>query len=328
MEPDGDLLERIRSGGLLEPGRRIVVLLSGGRDSVCLLDVAVRIAGPEAVRALHVDYGLRAAAAGDAAHCRALCDRLGVEIAIRRPDRPGRRQPPGVGARRPARRGRGAGERRRGSPADVATGHTADDQAETILMRLAASPGRRALLGMRPRDGGLIRPLLGIPRASTAAHCRARGLTWREDESNDDPRFARARARHELLPALRELHPAAVDNVVATARLLRDEGAVLDALVADALEGRDTIEVARLRALPRALARLIVIRLAEDAAGTLAPAAGRRLDELLALAPDGGRAALDLGGGVRAVVERRVLRMTMHAVPERPPAPGPTSRRA
>jgi tRNA(Ile)-lysidine synthase len=85
-----DLLERVRATGLLPPGEPVVVLLSGGRDSVCLLDVAVRLAGPAAVAALHVNYGLREDAAGDEAHCRALCDRLGVEfmleVAERRPE--------------------------------------------------------------------------------------------------------------------------------------------------------------------------------------------------------------------------------------------------
>src|SRR5687767_12543129 len=83
-----DLLERVRAGGLLAPGEPVLVLLSGGRDSVCLLDVAVRLAGPTHVAALHCDYGLREAAAADAAHCAALCDRLQVELHVQRPRRP------------------------------------------------------------------------------------------------------------------------------------------------------------------------------------------------------------------------------------------------
>ena len=85
-----------------------------------------------------------------------------------------------------------------------------------MLYRLAASPGRRALLGMREREGRLLRPLLGCTRAETAAHCRARGLEWREDASNEDRSFARSRVRHDLLPAFEGLHPAAAANVLRT----------------------------------------------------------------------------------------------------------------
>jgi tRNA(Ile)-lysidine synthase len=298
----GDLLERVRATGLLPAGGRVVVLLSGGRDSVCLLDVAVRLAGPGAVTALHVNYGLRDAAADDEAHCRVLCDRLGVALDVHvtaRPEDAGgnlqawaRDVRLGAGARLAAARG-----------ARLATGHTASDQAETVLYRLAASPGRRALLGMGERDGLLVRPLLRVTREETAAHCMALGLAWREDASNDDPAFARNRARAGLVPALRELHPAAEANVVRTAELLRDEAAVLDEVVDTALAGRDRIAVAHLAALPPALARLVLRRLAEDAAGRLCARATARLDDVLAL----GDGALDLGDGARAVVAGGVL---------------------
>jgi tRNA(Ile)-lysidine synthase len=174
--------------------------------------------------------------------------------------------------------------------------------------RLAASPGRRALLGMAPRDGLLVRPLLGTTREETTAYCRARGLDWREDSSNDEDTYTRARVRHEALPALRALHPAAEQNLLHTAELLRDEAVVLEALVDDVLDGADRIETSRLAVLPPALRRLVARRLAEDAAGRLAPEAAARADELVALGRGGGSAALDLGGGLRAVVEYGVLR--------------------
>ena len=299
----GELLERVRATGLLEEGRPVVVLLSGGRDSMCLLDVAVRLSGAGAVSALHVDYGLRDEAAGDAAHCRDLCAALGVGLDVhvaRRPDGPGnvqawaREERLGAGARLAAGRG-----------ARLATGHTATDQAETVLYRLAASPGRRALLGMAPRDGIVVRPLLGVTRAQTAAYCTARGLAWREDASNASPAYARNRARAGLVPALRELHPAAEANVVRTAELLRDEAAVLDEVVGTVLAGRDEIAVEHLAALPPALARLVVRRLAEDASGALCARAPGRVAELLRL----GDGALDLGDGARAVVRDGVLRV-------------------
>ena len=298
-----DLLERVRATGLLPAGGAVVVLLSGGRDSVCLLDVAVRLAGAGAVHALHVNYGLRDEAGADESFCRELCERLGATLDVHgasRPDEAGNLQ----AWARDVRLGEGASlTLARG--ARLATGHTASDQAETVLYRLAASPGRRALLGMSERDGLLVRPLLHATREETAAHCAARGLSWREDASNDDPAYARNRARAGLVPALRELHPSAERNVVRTAQLLRDEAAVLDEVVDTALAGRDEIAIEHLAALPRALARLIVRRLAEDAIDRLCARAPGRLDEILAL----GDGALDLGDGARAVVRGGRLRV-------------------
>jgi tRNA(Ile)-lysidine synthase len=293
-----DLLEEV---GLLEPGRPVLVLLSGGRDSTCLLDLAVRIAGSQAVGALHVNYGLRATADADEAHCTELCRRLGVPLEVRRPRRAANGN---VQAWAREERYRAAEELAL-EGADIAAGHTATDQVETILYRLASSPSRRALLGMRPREGRLIRPLLGVTRDQTGAYCQSRGLAWREDESNESDAYARARVRRSLVPALRSIHPAAEANVLALAAVLRDEAEVLDALVDQALNGRAEIELARLRGLPLAVARLVLQRLADTAAGRPAPGTARRAAEVMALRDDG---ALDLPHGVRAVSERGVVR--------------------
>ncbi len=300
----GAVLDEVRAGGLLAPGRPVVVMLSGGRDSTCLLHLAVRIAGAKVVGALHVNYGLRETAAQDERHCEQLCWRLRVALEVRHPGAPGtgnlqawaRAQRYGVAAQIALARG-----------ADVAAGHTATDQVETILYRLASSPSRRALLGMRSRDGALVRPLLAFTRQDTAAYCRAHELGWVEDETNDALTFARGRVRGTLVPALREIHPAAEQNVLALAELLRDEAKVLDAAVDAALAGAATIELARLRELPVALARLIVQRLADAAAGQPAPGTARRLADILALS-EHGVAALDLPHGVRARVQGGVLR--------------------
>jgi tRNA(Ile)-lysidine synthase len=309
-----ELREAVRSGGLL--GRpAILVMLSGGRDSTCLLDVAVALCPPGAVSALHVNYRLREQADGDERHCAALCERLGVELEIVHAG-----EPPGAPGSSGGRAGNlqaWARELRyheaerlaRGRDALIATGHTSSDQVETILYRLAASPGRRAQLGMLAADGRLIRPLLGVSREQTSVYCEARGLPWREDESNDDARYARARVRHGLLAALRAVHPAADANVLRTAALLREETELLDALVLEELAGRQSIAIARLAELPAALARLIVVRLAEAAAGTYVPQAGDRVGELLALGRRGGRAELHLGGQAGAVIDDGRLRM-------------------
>jgi tRNA(Ile)-lysidine synthase len=319
MPVSPELLERVRAGGLLAPGRPVVVLLSGGRDSVCLLDLAVRIAGAGAVTALHCDYGLRPESADDAAHCAALCERLGVPFELRHP-----RRPEGAGNLQAwARDARYAAAAELARGGDVAAGHTATDQVETVLYRLAASPGRRALLGMVAREGALVRPLLEITRAETAAYCEARGLAWREDASNASPAFARNRLRAGLLPALRELHPAAEANVLRTLALLRDEATVLDAAVATALHrAGDPPLVATLAQLPPALARLAVQALADRAAGGLGPAIGHRTAQVLALREGG---ALDVGGGLRAAVRGGALRFVPSTGPAAPRPPSAAS---
>lgn len=273
----------------------VVVLLSGGRDSVCLLDLAARHADP--VIALHVNYGLRESADGDEAFCADLCARLGVPLHVHRAG------PPQGNLQAWAREVRYAEARR--LPGLIATGHTATDQVETVLYRLAASPGRRALLGIRAQEGRVIRPLLEVTREETAAYCRERGLAWREDPTNESLDFARNRVRHQLLPALRGLHPAAEANILRTLEILRDEAEVLDDLVTP------EADLDALGALPPALARLTITEMAG------API-GARLADILALSRHGTQ-TLDLGGGLRAVAEYGQLRFDDG--PSAPPLP-------
>ena len=193
-------------------------------------------------RALHVNYGLRAEADDDEAHCRALCERLGVALAVHRATRPD--DAPG-NLQAWARDVRYAAATELAGGGLVAVGHTASDQAETVLYRLAASPGRRALLGMRAA--------LGPPRAPAARRSRARrpapgaaraawpGATTRPTTSGE---YARGRVRHGLLAALEAVDPRAAANVVRTAELLREEAEVLDVVVDTALAGRDRISLA------------------------------------------------------------------------------------
>ncbi|HUA69584.1 MAG TPA: tRNA lysidine(34) synthetase TilS [Solirubrobacteraceae bacterium] len=305
---------RVREEGLLVPGRPVVVLLSGGRDSTCLVDIAARVAGESSVTALHVNYGIRESAAEDHRHCHDLCASLGVTLEVRRPG------PPSSGnVQAWAREVRYREAVELAGGADVAAGHTKTDQVETILYRVASSPSRRALLGMRPREGSLVRPLLGFTREDTAAYCIERGLAWREDESNASDAYARNRIRGELVPALRRVHPAAEDNVLAVAQVLRDEAEVLDALVDEVLGDGGAASLAALRALPPALRRLVIQRLADEAAGGFAPGAASRADEIAALG-ERGTALLDVGNGLRAVAEYGELRFERldggHVAPE------------
>jgi tRNA(Ile)-lysidine synthase len=282
-------LDAARASGLVVAGEPLLVLLSGGADSVCLLDVAIEL--DAGVSALHVNHGLREGADADEGFCRQLCDRLGVPLTVERAA-----AAPEGNVQAWARELRYEAAERI-AEGDYATGHTLSDQAETVVYRLAASAGRRALLGMEPRRGRLIRPLLDITREETREWCRERGLEWRDDPTNEDISYARARVRREVMPHLRELNPAAERNVAETARRLRDELELVEAAVDDALERLGPApELTALRAEPPALARLVLSRLAGEA---LAPT---RAAEIMRLTEQGTH-ELDVGDGVRAVVE-------------------------
>ena len=303
-----ELLERVEVGGLLAGPAPVLAMLSGGRDSVCMLDLAVRARGPEKVSALHVNYGLRDEAGEDERHCVELCLRLGVALEVEWPVRP-----EGAGNLQAwARHERYAAAARlaEASEATIVTGHTADDQVETVLYRLASSPSRRALLGMRPRDGHLARPLLETTRAETTAYCEERGLPWRDDASNEEADYKRNLVRRELVPALERIHPAAKENVLRTAALLRSEAELLDSLVdAELGDGGGvaaSIAHARFAELHPALQRLVLQRLADGAAGRPVAGAARFAEQVAGLTRGG--SVLDLGGGVRAVLEAGVLR--------------------
>jgi tRNA(Ile)-lysidine synthase len=297
----------------------LLVLVSGGGDSVALLDLAVRSGA--AVSALHVNYGLREGADADEAFVRSLCERLGVPLFA---ERVPLAEPAGNLQER-ARDARYALAERLAEGL-YATGHTASDQAETVLYRLAVSPGSRALHGMAPRRGRLVRPLLGVTREEVREYLRSRGLEWREDPSNADRRFARARVRHDLLDALRTVGPAPEQTIAETARQLREEAEVLDAAVADALDvlgGGPAVSASELGRQPAAVRRLVLRRLAEQAGGELGVGDAERI---LALGGRGSK-SLDLGGGLRVIVEYGTLRFTRAEPAEAPdpvelPVPG------
>jgi tRNA(Ile)-lysidine synthase len=299
-------LDAARDSGLVRPGEPLLVMVSGGGDSVALLDIAHRLGA--SATALHVNYGLRDGAAPDEELVRELAGRMDVPLHVHHVTLPaeGNLQELARDARYTLAEQLADG--------DYAAAHTASDQAETVLYRLAVSPGSRALHGMAPRRGGLVRPLLEVTREEVRDYLRARGLEWREDPSNADRRFARARVRHDVLDALGELSPAAERNIAETARQLRDEAEVLDAAVADALAelAGPAISLDALREHPPALQRLVLRSLAGR---TLSR---RELEQLRGVGQRGTK-SLDLGGGLRAVAEYGTLRFTRAADAGPPP---------
>jgi tRNA(Ile)-lysidine synthase len=221
------------ASGLPLAGEAIVVGLSGGADSVALLDALTSLAGRRDFRVVgaHLDHRLRPESAEDVAFCRGLCERLDAPLHAATADVAARAERDGGGLEQAARRERYAFlrlVRAETGAAAIAVAHTRDDQAETLLLRLLRGAGATGLGGMRPRVGRLVRPMLGVSRAEVLDHLRERGLPWREDPTNADTRVLRNRVRHELLPYLEaRFNPALREGLARTAGLLADEAAHL-----------------------------------------------------------------------------------------------------
>jgi tRNA(Ile)-lysidine synthase len=254
IERVGGAIARAR---LLAPGEPVLALVSGGADSTLLVH-ALHALGHR-VETLHVRHALRgSASARDAAACRALAVGLGIP----------HREVAGHVVVGPGTESRARGQRRAASDAvrdgrAVATGHTRDDRIETILYRLAASPGPGAFAALPAADGaGRVRPLLELGREEVRAALSQAGIAWREDRSNTDRLHARNRVRHDLLPVFRSLHPSAEANLLRTAELLADDDAALDALAAGLLAGPGALATARVAAAPPAVVRRALRRVA------------------------------------------------------------------
>ena len=265
------------------PGTVVTCAVSGGADSLALLVLAVA-AGCE-VTAVHVDHGLRPGSAQEAGVVRQAAARLGAGFRAEKVD-----VTPGPNLEARARAVRYAV-----LPPDVLTGHTADDQAETVLLNLLRGAGLDGLAGMRPEG----HPILALRRRETEAVCAAEGLAPVVDPSNADPAHRRNRVRHELLPLLNDIAQRDVVAVLARqAALLRDEAGALDAVTVD------PTDAAALAAAPPALARRAVRRwLTGDH-----PPDSATVERVLEVARKQAKAA-DVGGGRRVLRTRNLLRL-------------------
>jgi tRNA(Ile)-lysidine synthase len=248
------LAERaVKDHQLVSPGERVLVACSGGPDSTALLHALAWLA-PRlrfAVVAHGVDHGLRAGAADELAGVAKVAADLGVAFSTSRVA-----VGPGPNLQARARSARlaslVAAANAAGAPV-IATGHTADDRAETVLLRLLRGAGPRGLAALPPRarapgstELSLVRPLLRARRADVLAHLARHRLPFAEDPSNADPRFARARIRHELLPQLESMAPAVVEHLGDLADMLADLVARADPALAELGKGqRKTVERAR-----------------------------------------------------------------------------------
>ncbi|MBI5016387.1 MAG: tRNA lysidine(34) synthetase TilS [Deltaproteobacteria bacterium] len=214
-------------------GRDVLVAVSGGLDSVCLLQALAALRGEAVgrVEVAHVDHGLRSDSDEDAQFCRRLAEELGMVFHLRCLGL--KEFLPGRGVQAEARRLRRAffeEVRRVRDLGAVALGHHADDQAETVLFRLVRGTGPRGVRGMSAWDPPYVRPLLGLRRADLEAAVAAQGWAFREDPSNASPRFLRNRIRHEVLPLLAALNPSVVEALGRFAGLAADDDDLLSAV--------------------------------------------------------------------------------------------------
>jgi tRNA(Ile)-lysidine synthase len=305
--------------------------VSGGCDSVALLQLLVRHARGRdiTVGVAHLDHGMRRGSVGDRRFVEALARRLGVPCTSDRREVPRLRrkdESPEEAARRvrrgfllEARQSSGATSGVTSGVTVIATGHTVDDQAETVLMRLVRGAGPAALAGMRSQGPGpFVRPLLDLERSDLEEYLKGRGESFREDPSNRDLQFDRNRVRRLLIPQIAEtLNPRAARQLVKAAALLREDADYLDGLAQD--EFRRIASVASGKALlldVPALARLPqpmagrVARLALATAG-IDPRriATRHIAALIDLARGPGGRELDLPGGIRAFRRGQRIRL-------------------
>ena len=328
MRAQGNLLARfqktLRQYRLLEPGESVVVGVSGGPDSVALLDLLRR--SEVAPHVAHLHHGARGADAdADADFVVALASRWGLPCTVGRADVPALAQREGLAFEEAARRVRygfllqtAQAVRARA----VAVGHHADDQAETVLMHLLRGAGLAGLRGMAPvtsfaalapllilPDGSpaprdvdvqLIRPLLQTPRAEIEAYCREQGLETRFDRSNLDTTLFRNRLRHETLPYLAELNPCIAERLCRLAEVARADYALLEqlteatwaALIVEQRPEAVTLALDGWRAQPLALQRLLLRRAAFHVRPTLRDVDFVHVENAVALAQTGATGAV------------------------------------
>jgi tRNA(Ile)-lysidine synthase len=280
------LLDRIRRTirrhELATPSTRVVVAVSGGGDSVALahlLRLLDEVGELKVVGVAHFNHQLRDDAQHDEVFSRSLAEQLGWPYLVEREDVAARARRDRRSVEHAARDARHEFfERARAhfSADAVALGHTRDDQAETVLLRLLRGAGPRGLSGMHPRNGRTIRPLLDCRRAELRAFLTEREVPFVHDATNDDVAIPRNRVRAELLPILEDrFNPSVVDALANQAELARDEWLWmleelrtrnLEAQTSSAEPGTWSLDCSRLLSAPRALRRLALWRAMSDGA--------------------------------------------------------------
>lgn len=231
------IMKYVDQHALLSPGDRIVVGLSGGADSVCLLLILQVISGkmPLSLCAVHVEHGIRGQEAlEDTAFCRQLCETRGIPFREVHCDVPGMARREGLSLEEAGRKARYetfARVREEWGGTKIAVAHHREDQAETLLLHLFRGTHLAGMQGMRPRQGVIIRPLLDVSREEIEAWLCAQGVFWRTDSTNLTDDYARNRVRHRILPEARQINAAATAHLAEACDAI---GEVMDYMEAEA----------------------------------------------------------------------------------------------
>jgi len=296
-----------RAHNLLRPGP-LVLAVSGGTDStaLCLIVAELREEFGLVLHVAHFDHRTRPrAAAADAAFVAELANHIGATLRVGRADAVPKNEDDARNARfeflRRVARDLGA--------TAIVTGHTRDDQAETVLLHLVRGAGLTGLAGMRPESAGIVRPLLTLGRADTDAVCAAAGIAPREDPTNRSLRFARNRIRHRVLPELAKLNPEISGALARLADAAAGVANVVDEQAGTALNDAEHEGTLALDGLPRdgdARSNALALWWQRQTGQALA-ARHRAALQQLAASTDGSK-ALDLPGG-RALREYTTLRV-------------------
>jgi tRNA(Ile)-lysidine synthase len=307
------LLQQIRTHSLLAPGDKVIVAVSGGPDSVALAH-ALRDLQEQLGISLHVahlNHGIRGREADeDAEFVRRLADSLDLPVTIETADVPAVKKLLKISVEEAARKVRYEFLERIGNATAaqrIAIAHTADDQAETVLMNLIRGAGPDGLAGIPPVRGKYIRPLLGVTRAEVMLYCEENHLETRTDSTNLRDEYRRNRVRLELIPLLESgYNPGVKDALVATSEIMREESEYMADKAAEILEtvadwSRDDDTVFRvdaLLALPLALRRRCLRMAIEAAKGDLKDVAFKQVERVLTRLNGGKSFALTLPSGV------------------------------
>lgn len=228
---------------LLQEGDTVVVALSGGADSVSLLHCVLSlqtVLGLRGVRAVHVHHGLRGAQADrDERFVKRLCDSLNVPLKTVHVETASEAKQHSETIEEAGRRLRYTAleeEARSCLPSKIATAHSADDQAETMLMRIVRGCGTKGLGGIPIRRGNIVRPLLSCTAEEIRAFCKERALDYVVDETNMDETYTRNFMRHRLMSPLKEFEPCAARHMATTAKIVGEEDRFLDSLAVEGLD--------------------------------------------------------------------------------------------